>query len=157
LATPEIADSDIAMALSGLRAILVWSAAGVFATGALAQTANYTTVEATAGKPTQLGYYGSAGKNCTPAPVPTVRVVEAPKSGTLTVRQGALTTNRIAGCPALKTSVEVVFYQARGDYSGRDHVSYEVTNSNGDVGDYDVTIEVKAAPKTAAPSASGSI
>jgi hypothetical protein len=32
-----------------------------------APTSNYTSFEATAAKPVQLGYYASAHKNCTPA------------------------------------------------------------------------------------------
>lgn len=136
-----------------LRKLLAsWAAAGLVATAALAQAANYTSVEATAGKPAQLGYYASANKNCTPAPSPTIRVIEAPKSGTLTVRRAILTTNKIAGCPGLKTPVQVVFYQARVGYAGPDHVSYEVTSANGEVGAYDVTIDVRAAPKPPPPS-----
>ena len=47
----------------------------------------------------------------------------------------------------------MVFYQAREGYVGPDHVNYEVTDSNGEVATYDVTIVVKPAP---APNASGS-
>jgi hypothetical protein len=116
------------------------------ATAALAQDANYTSVEATADKPVQLSYHASAHKNCTPAPLPTVRVIEAPKSGTLTVRKAVLKTDKIAGCPSLKTPAEVVFYMAHPGYAGPDHVKYEVTSENGEVATNDVTIAVKAAP-----------
>ena len=66
----------------------------VISTVALAQPApssNYTSFEATSAKPVQLGYYASANKDCTPAPIPTIRVIEAPKSGTFTVGRGELT------------------------------------------------------------------
>lgn len=95
----------------------------------------------------QLGYYASAHKsNCTPAPLPTIRVIEVPKSGTLTVKRGLLTTDQIAGCPGLKTPAQVVFYRARPGTKGPDHLKYEVTDSNGEVGTYDVTISVKEPP-----------
>ena len=62
------------------------------------------------------------------------------------VRPALLTTTKVAGCPGIKVPAQVVFYQAREGYTGLDHVSYEVTNSNGEVGAFDITITVKAAP-----------
>lgn len=144
------------------------AATAVFATlisaAAIAQTpaptSSYTSFEATPGKPVQLGYYASAHKNCTPGPLPEIWVIEAPKEGLLTVRRGELKTDQVAGCPGLKTPVQVVFYQARTGSTGSDHLVYEVTNrENGEVGSYDVTIAIKQAPKppAAAPSQSNKI
>lgn len=139
--------------LSRLRIGLVsWAAVGLVATAALAQTANYRSVEATAGTPVELSYHASAHKNCTPAPLPTVRVIEAPKSGTLTVRRAVLTTDKIAGCPELKVPAQVVFYQASTGYAGPDHVSYEMTTENGEDAIYDMTITVTAPPATNPPA-----
>jgi len=128
--------------------ILVFSgaAASLTAAAALAQDANYTSVEATSGKLLQLSYHASAHKNCTAAPLPTIRVIEAPKYGTLTVRGAVLKTDKIAGCPGLKTPAQVVFYMAHAGYAGSDHVKYEVTSENSDATN-DVTIVVK--PPTA--------
>ena len=115
-----------------------------------APTSNYTSIEATPAKPVQLGYHASAHKsNCTPAPLPTIRVIEAPKSGPLTVRRGELKTDQIAGCPGLKIPAQVVFYQARAGATGSDHLVYEVTTATGEVGSYDVTINIKEAPEQA--------
>ncbi len=58
-----------------------------------APTSNYTSFEATSAKPVQLGYYASAHKNCTPSPLATIRIIEPPKMGILTVRVGVLKTN----------------------------------------------------------------
>jgi hypothetical protein len=129
--------------------------AGFMASPVLAQATNYTSVEATAGKPVQLTYHASAHKNCSPASPPTVRVAQPPKAGVLIVRKAVLTTDKIAGCPRLKTPAQVVFYQARADYAGPDHVGYETTDSNGQVASYDVTITVKPAPAPSAPPAEG--
>ena len=126
----------------------------VISNAALAQpapTSNYTSIEATSDKPVQLSYHGSAHKNCTPAPLPTIRVVQVPKAGTLTVRRALLTTDKIAGCPGLKIPAQVVFYQARAGATGRDHIVYEVTDFNGEVGTYDVTIKIKEAPEQVRP------
>ena len=40
---------------------------------------------------------------------------------------------------------------AHEGYAGPDHVGYEVTASNGEVGDFDVTITVKVAPRPTPP------
>jgi hypothetical protein len=140
------------MTLLQVRTRLVASAAaGLLATAALAQAANYTSVETISATPVQLSYHATAHKNCTPAPLPVVRVIEAPKSGMLTVRKAVLTTDKVAGCPAVKTPAQVVLYQARVGYAGPDHVKYEVTSENGEVATYDVTITVKA-PATSPPA-----
>jgi tetratricopeptide (TPR) repeat protein len=110
--------------------------AAVISTAAFAQPApssNYTSFEAISAKPVQLGYYASAHKDCTPAPLATIRVIEAPKSGTLTVRRGELKTDQVAGCPGLKMPAQIAFYQARAGSIGADHLVYEVTNSTREV------------------------
>ena len=132
--------------------LLSGAIAGFVVSTALAQATNYTSIEVPAGKPVQLTYHASAGKNCAPAPPPAVSVTQAPKAGTLVVRKAVLTTDKIAGCPKLKTPAQVVFYQARPDYAGPDHVGYEATDSNGEVASYDVTITVKPAPAPTPPA-----
>ncbi len=142
------------MMVSNRRYLLALAWAAIMSADTFAQPAsssNYTSVEATADKSVQLGYHASAHKNCTPAPPPTIRVIEVPRSGTLTVRQAVLTTNRIAGCLGLKTPAQVVFYMARAGYAGPDHVKYEVTDENGEVSTFDVTITVKASPGQSPP------
>jgi hypothetical protein len=126
---------------------------GFVAAPALGQALNYTSVEAIAGKPVQLTYHADAHKStCTPAPIPTFRVVEPPKNGVLTVRKAVLSTDKIPGCPGLKTPALVVFYQAKEGYSGSDHVSYAVTNAEGQTQGYDVTITVKPVPAGEVPA-----
>jgi hypothetical protein len=98
----------------------VMSTAGL-AQPALAQAANYTSVEATSEKPVQLTYHASAHKNCTPGSLPTVRLIEPPKAGVLTVRRATLTTGKVAGCPDLKIPAQVAFYQARAGLRRDDH------------------------------------
>jgi len=123
------------------------------ASAALAQAVNYTSVEATAGKPLQLSYHASAHKNCTPAPLATFDVLQPPKLGLLIVRKAMLTTNKVTGCPGLKIPAEVVFYRGRDGSAGPDHVVYKVTSSSSEVEVFDVTITLKPGPPPApAPS-----
>jgi hypothetical protein len=136
-------------------AILFSLVAAVISTAGLTQPApatNYTGVEATAGNTMQLTYHASAHKNCTPAPLVTFDVHQAPKLDVLTVRKGALTTDKVAGCPGLKIPVQVVFYQVRAGSAGPDHIIYKVASAGGEVETYDVTIAVKPAPAPSPPS-----
>jgi hypothetical protein len=119
---------------------------------AFAQSTNYTSVETVAGTATQIGYYASAKKDCAPAPLPTIRVLTLPKHGTLSIRRGTVTTNRVANCPSLQTPAQVVFYQGNADYQGADEVAYEVTSYSGEVGVYNIAVTVKPAAKPAAPT-----
>ena len=85
--------------------VIALSAMALASTMALAQESpslNYTSFEATSASPTQIGYYGTANKDCSAAQAPRIRVVEPPKAGTFTVRPGELTTTSIKGCGALK-------------------------------------------------------
>ncbi len=141
--TAMLRDGVLALAL-----VIVISTAGL---AQPAPTSNYTSFEATSAKPLQLGYYASAHKNCTPSPLPTIRVIEPPKMGILTVRVGELKTNQVAGCPELKTPARVVFYRARPGIVGTDHLVYEVTNPTGQAATYDVTINIKEAPAPVKP------
>ena len=127
--------------------LLACAMVGSVVSAALAQAANYESVEAIAGTPLQLSYHASAHKsNCTPAPLSTVDVLQPPTLGLLTVRKAMLTTNKVPGCPGLKIPAEVVFYRGREGSTGPDKVIYKVTSASGEIEVYDVTIALKPAP-----------
>ena len=117
------------------------------------QSLNYTSFAATSASPVQIGYYGAAGKDCSPTAPPGIRVIEPPKSGVLTIRPGVLTTDAIKGCGTLKLPARILFYQARAGASGNDHFVYETINADGAVTGYDVTIMIHEVPKTPSPGA----
>jgi hypothetical protein len=50
-----------------------------------------------------------------------------------------------------------VFYQARAGTLGTDHLAYAVINATGETATYDVTINIKEAPKDAKPSGGSKI
>ncbi len=64
-------------------------------------------------------------------------------------RRGELKTDLIVGCPGFKTPARAVFYQARAGMVGTDHLAYAAINPSGAVATYDVTINIKEAPKPA--------
>jgi hypothetical protein len=108
-----------------------------------APSMNYTSFQLVADQPVQLGHYGSGHKDCSAAPLPAIRVVEPPKLGQLTVRRARIVTNEVARCPNLMTGALVVSYRAHIGSAGADHLVYELTAFNGEVGIYDVMIDVK--------------
>lgn len=115
---------------------------------AVGQAANYSTHQAVQGAALRLNVHASGNKiTCKPAPLPVVKVIEPPKSGTLTVRQGQITTDKLGDCARVKLPAQIVFYTARSDFVGRDHLVYGVTNANGQAEVFDMTIEVKEGPK----------
>lgn len=113
------------------------------ATAQYAPSSSYTSFGVTPGTSVQLGYYASMNNNCTPAHPPTIRVIEAPKFGTLTVRPGELTTDKIAGCPSLRAPAQIVFYEARSGGADTDVLIYEVTSANGQVETFQITIRIE--------------
>src|SRR5580700_8733470 len=132
--------------------IIVGLAVALLAPATLAaQSTSYSRAETTSGAQVQLNYHATAKKDCTAMPLPSMRVLEVPRHGTLTVRKGEAMIAHIADCQPFKTPAEVVFYQSRAAYVGQDHLIYEVTNANGEVANFDISIEVKEGPRQRRP------
>ena len=113
------------------------------ASAALAQSNSaHRSADVVAGKSHRLGVYGNVQKDCTSGPLPTVRVVTAPKHGELNVRSGKLKPGRISRCPKLEATAQGVFYKANPTYKGADEVSYEVRPASGKVESHTVRIMV---------------
>jgi hypothetical protein len=105
---------------------------------------NYSGIDAVPGKPVKVDIYASADrKNCSSARAPSIRVLEAPREGALAVTPGAVTTDKVAGCPPIKLAAQAVVYTARAGGTGVDKVVYEVTSANGQVVTYQVSITIK--------------
>jgi hypothetical protein len=123
----------------------VWLACAIgvfFATSTFAQATSYRSVEAIPGKPVQLTYHASAQKNCSPAPPP-MNSRYAASEGPCPDRPQGRADHR-QGCGLSKDQGVGAggFYQAREGYGGPDHISYEATNSDGEIGAFDVAITV---------------
>lgn len=133
---------------SVLRFALVPAVVCVAASGipgaAFGQTANYSSQQALQGTPLRLNVHASGNKiTCAPAALPIIKVIEPPTSGTLTIRQGEMTTNKLGNCDRVKLPAQILFYTARSDFIGRDHLVYGLTSANGQGEVFDITIEVK--------------
>jgi hypothetical protein len=72
-----------------MRALVPFAAASVMlAATAFAQTTDFTSFEAVPGKPIEIGNYAAIGNACAAGAPPAIKVVEPPRSGTLSVRAG---------------------------------------------------------------------
>jgi hypothetical protein len=111
-------------------------------------TEEYNSFDAMAGVPVQVGYFGSARKDCTALPVPTIRVTQSPRLGTLIIREAVLKVNSIPACPGLTVPAKVLAYSARARSVDTDNLTYEVTTASGAETTYHVTINIKE-PKDA--------
>jgi hypothetical protein len=140
--------------MGGFSLRVVTLALAVTSTAAIGQSTSYSSVDAAAGALVQIGYYASAKKDCAPNPLPTIDVATPPKHGVLTIRNGMVTTNKVANCPNLKLPAQVVFYQGQTGYAGPDQIVFAVTNPAGEVNIYSFSITVKEGPPAKTPQGS---
>ncbi len=105
------------------------SAAVVLALAAgpvLAQEQLFRTIKAAVGKQARLGIIANVTKECAIGPTLEVKVVTAPKQGTLAIRSGKTKAGSLKRCPTLEVPIQGVFYQANGSATGTDEVVYEI-------------------------------
>lgn len=128
----------IALALGGL----IGSAAPV---AALAQQAP-TTVERNAkgqtAKNIQVGLYINVRPDCTSGPLPTIRLVNPPANGTLTIRRGKVNATNYKQCLALEVPGFVALYKSKADFTGTDVATVEVKYPQGRTEIQRITIAV---------------
>src|SRR5215212_507727 len=91
---------------------------------ALAQEKIFRSVDAAPGKQVRLALVGNVSKECSPGPKPDVKVLTAPKHGTLAIRSGKTKPGSLARCPNLAVPAEGIFYTANANFSAPDKVVY---------------------------------
>jgi hypothetical protein len=132
-----------------MRALAPFAAASaMLAATAFAQTVNYTSFDAVPGKPIEIGNYAAAGLNCTPGAAPTIKVMEPPSAGTLSIRIEERVFV-VPNCRPVKMPAQVLTYRARNGAAGSDHFVYDLVGATGQVAVHDVTIRLQEPPKAA--------
>jgi hypothetical protein len=111
--------------------ILVRMAAATALLAALATTAQAQAVshkaEVEPGQDAQLGIFGGLNPDCTPVPVPDIRIVKPPTKGTLIVRAGRTTVPaNAARCAGVDVPVQALFFRGEPKFAGPDAVTVEV-------------------------------
>jgi hypothetical protein len=100
-------------------------------------------IEVAPGGSVRLNVHLTTTRDCKPAALPEVRLIDPPSGGTMQVRRALLTTGQVQGCPNLRVPAEVVFYVSRSDYTGKDHLRYEVRAVSGESRTFEFDIIVR--------------
>ena len=102
-------------------------------------------IEIAPGASVRLNVHATTTTDCKPAALPDVRLIDPPSGGTVLVRRALLTTSQVQGCPNLRVPAEVVFYVSRPDYTGKDHLRYEVRTVSGEfrIFEFDIIVRLQ--------------
>ena len=115
---------------------------------ALAQTTTTRTETAASGKSVRLVIAPNLKKDCSPGPVPEIRVIDAPKNGALITKAGKIKTPASYRCPNKEASVQAIFYQSKAGYTGADAVTVEIKTAEGTIEKQDIRITVGGGAKS---------
>jgi hypothetical protein len=121
-----------------------------------AQAGAYRSATVAPGKTTRIGMVSALKKDCAIGPLTDVKVVTAPKHGTLNVKSAKVKTPATFRCPNVETPVQGVFYQPNKGYTGADEVKYEIKGLDGNTRQVTVQITVSDKPATGTKDDGGS-
>jgi hypothetical protein len=97
--------------------------------------ASAETIEGTAqgetNKDIRIGLYLNIQPDCTSGPLPTIRLVEPPTHGKVTVKKAKFSATNYKQCLALNVPAYVAFYRSERDFLGNDTVLLEVRYPGG--------------------------
>lgn len=128
-----------------IRQTAILAAALALAAPALAQTTVTRSENVVSGKSVRLAIVPNLKKDCSPGPMPEIRVSGAPKNGSLVTKVGKIKTPASYRCPNKEAAVQAVFYEAKANYTGADEVVVDIKNSDGQVQTQTIKITVGAA------------
>jgi len=109
------------------RAMLALTLAGaaIASTAALAQTVTRA-ARGEPGKDIRVGVFINVKQDCSSGPLPTIRLVEKPANGTVTVKSGKINVKNYKQCLALEVPAYVAFYKSEPTFNGVDSFVIEV-------------------------------
>lgn len=129
---------------------MLWAAIlllGVYAGTAIAQ--DQPTESRFAGKPAQdirIGVFATVKKDCTPGPLPTVKLHQAPRNGVVVVKRGRVRATNIKNCLAIEVPAFIAFYKSRPDFKGEEELELEIIGANGKSRIQKVRVNVNGSP-----------
>ena len=88
-------------------------------------------LKAAPGRDVRAGVFTDIRPDCTPGPLPAIRLATPPVHGNVTVKRGTLKATNIKQCLAIEVPAFVAFYRAAADYSGADDFELEISSPNG--------------------------
>lgn len=103
-------------------------------------------VKAQSGRDVRVGVFTSLKSDCTPGQLPTLRLKETPKNGTVTVKQGRWRATNIKQCLATEVPAFIAIYRSQPDFSGSDELVLEVVTANGKIQLQRIQVTVEKPP-----------
>ncbi|MBR0822286.1 hypothetical protein JQ627_30540 [Bradyrhizobium liaoningense] len=100
------------------------------------------TVKSAANKDTRIGLYLNVLPDCSSGPLPTIRLVNPPVSGKVTVKSAKVKATNYKACLALEVPAYVAFYKSQPDFVGDDVLTIEVKYAGGRTEIQKITINV---------------
>jgi hypothetical protein len=88
-------------------------------------------LKAAPGKDLRVGVYTDIRPDCTPGPLPAIRLAAPPAHGAVTVKRGTIKATNLKQCLATEASAFVAFYRAALDFRGSDQFALEITWPDG--------------------------
>jgi hypothetical protein len=77
------------------------------------------------------GIFTTVRQDCTPGPLPVVRLVTPPAHGKVTMRQGRLRATNLKQCLGVEAPAFIAIYRSAKDFVGEDNFTLEVIGSGG--------------------------
>jgi hypothetical protein len=100
------------------------------------------TVKSAPNKDTRIGLYINVLPDCTSGPLPTIRLINPPASGKVTVKSAKVKATNYKSCLALEVPAYVAFYKSQPDFVGDDALTIEVKYAGGRTEIQKITINV---------------
>ncbi|WGD49494.1 hypothetical protein QA641_28160 [Bradyrhizobium sp. CB1650] len=100
------------------------------------------TIKSAPNKDTRIGVYINVLPDCTSGPLPTIRLVNAPASGKVTVKSAKVKATNYKSCLALEVPAYVAFYKSQPDFIGDDVLTIEVKYAGGRTEIQKITVNV---------------
>jgi uncharacterized membrane protein len=78
------------------------------------------------GKDIRVGVYINVKQDCSSGPLPTIRLVDKPANGTVSVKSAKINAKNYKQCLALEVPAYVAFYKSEPTFNGVDSFTLEV-------------------------------
>lgn len=84
-------------------------------------------ITAAPGRDVRVGIYSDIRPDCTPGPLPAIKLVAAPMHGTVTVKRGTLKATNLKQCLATEVPVFIAFYHSDTAFNGGDEFELQIS------------------------------
>jgi hypothetical protein len=69
--------------------------------------------------------------DCTSGPLPTIRLVDSPAQGNVSIKRGKLNVTNFRKCLAAEVPAFVAIYKSKPEFTGKDTLTLEVVKAEG--------------------------